>query len=97
MKLLTLFFSPSPSPPAEACKCLGKKGHNNVQHTHKCCNQLDGSFQGGNDCEASSISEHLREFRACARTTAARPPTATSRLNLSQSRTSQTQFMQRHP
>ncbi|EJD41980.1 hypothetical protein AURDEDRAFT_68112 [Auricularia subglabra TFB-10046 SS5] len=51
-------------PAAEACKCLGPKGHNNVKHTRSCCNGLNGSFSH-KDCAASSISEHLREFRAC--------------------------------
>ncbi|KAH9905090.1 uncharacterized protein BXZ73DRAFT_61724 [Epithele typhae] len=51
--------------PVEACKCLGKKGHLNTGNTKTCCKQLNGAFRDGNDCEASTISEHLREFRSC--------------------------------
>ncbi|KZV92842.1 hypothetical protein EXIGLDRAFT_717812 [Exidia glandulosa HHB12029] len=51
--------------PAEACKCLDVGGGNNVGNTQNCCASLGGSFQGGNDCAASSISEHLSNFRSC--------------------------------
>ncbi|KAF9071090.1 hypothetical protein BDP27DRAFT_1291818 [Rhodocollybia butyracea] len=51
--------------PAHACKCLGAGGANNVGHTKSCCASLSGSFQGGNDCAADSISEHLSNFRSC--------------------------------
>ncbi|KAH8734489.1 hypothetical protein BGZ61DRAFT_527826 [Ilyonectria robusta] len=30
-----------------------------------CCNDLGGVWQFGNDCRASSISEHLRGFDLC--------------------------------
>jgi hypothetical protein len=50
---------------AEACKCLDNGGGNNVGNTQNCCSSLGGSFQDGNDCAASSISEHLSNFRSC--------------------------------
>ncbi|EJD41982.1 hypothetical protein AURDEDRAFT_68173 [Auricularia subglabra TFB-10046 SS5] len=51
--------------PAKACKCLDITGSNNVANTQVCCALLNGSFQGGNDCAANSISEHLSTFRSC--------------------------------
>ncbi|KAF5007520.1 hypothetical protein FDECE_6167 [Fusarium decemcellulare] len=48
----------------EACKCYGSKGNLNNGATHKCCNDLHGVYSG-NDCKASSISEHLRSFDSC--------------------------------
>lgn len=48
----------------QACKC-NPGGVENVAQTQFCCTQLGGVFQDGNDCEASSISEHLSNFRSC--------------------------------
>lgn len=52
------------STPALACKCY-TNGHVVTADTRRCCGQLNGVFRGGNDCLASSISEHLSNFRAC--------------------------------
>ncbi|CVK91462.1 uncharacterized protein FMAN_09560 [Fusarium mangiferae] len=48
----------------EACKCYGTKGNLNNGATHKCCNDYHGVYSG-NDCKASSISEHLSGFDRC--------------------------------
>ncbi|KAI5460772.1 hypothetical protein BGZ63DRAFT_250399 [Mariannaea sp. PMI_226] len=49
----------------EACKCYRTEGGTNNGATHKCCNDLGGVWQYGNDCKAGSISEHLRAFDHC--------------------------------
>ncbi|KAI8631686.1 hypothetical protein F5Y19DRAFT_424566 [Xylariaceae sp. FL1651] len=49
---------------ALACKCISN-GVEDVARTESCCGELSGVFQDGNDCEASSISEHLSNFRDC--------------------------------
>ncbi|ORY59154.1 uncharacterized protein BCR38DRAFT_304213, partial [Pseudomassariella vexata] len=46
-----------------ACKCF-TNGNPNDGQTRTCCSQYHGVFHG-NDCAASSISEHLRGFRSC--------------------------------
>ncbi|XWX02030.1 hypothetical protein V2A60_010062 [Cordyceps javanica] len=48
-----------------ACKCYDSNGQQNVGNTQGCCRDLRGVFQYGNDCAASSISEHLSDFRRC--------------------------------
>ncbi|KAF5667441.1 glycosyltransferase family 90 [Fusarium circinatum] len=48
----------------EACKCYGTNGNLNNGATHKCCNDYHGVYSG-NDCKASSISEHLSGFDRC--------------------------------
>ncbi|KAH6991155.1 hypothetical protein BKA56DRAFT_727187 [Ilyonectria sp. MPI-CAGE-AT-0026] len=50
---------------SDACKCYRTNGGTNNGATHKCCNDLGGVWQFGNDCRASSISEHLRGFDLC--------------------------------
>ena len=50
--------------PALACKCF-TNGHQDNGKTQSCCNQRHGVFRYGNDCEASSISQHLSNFLNC--------------------------------
>lgn len=50
--------------PALACKCF-VNGNQDDGKTQSCCNELNGVFRYGNDCAASSISEHLSNFRSC--------------------------------
>ncbi|KAL0467555.1 hypothetical protein QR685DRAFT_481025 [Neurospora intermedia] len=50
---------------AEACKCLAFGGNYDLGASHSCCDQQHGSWRNGNDCAASSISEHLSNFRTC--------------------------------
>lgn len=50
------------SAPALACKCTS--GSNKEALTKSCCGKLSGTVKG-NDCTASSISEHLSNFRTC--------------------------------
>lgn len=50
---------------AEACKCLNNGGGVNWGASEACCHQQNGSWRNGNDCAASSISEHLSNFRSC--------------------------------
>ncbi|KAF3491805.1 uncharacterized protein GIQ15_01322 [Arthroderma uncinatum] len=49
---------------ALACKCY-VNGNQDTAKTQSCCGQLGGIFANGNDCAASSISEHLSNFRSC--------------------------------
>ncbi|KAL2204637.1 hypothetical protein CC79DRAFT_916004 [Sarocladium strictum] len=68
MQLLTLIMLSGVamlSVPTEACKCYRTEGGQNKGATHKCCNDLGGVFLNGNDCNAGSISEHLRQFDRC--------------------------------
>jgi hypothetical protein len=50
--------------PSLACKCY-LNGKKNTPKTKNCCIKEHGVFQDGNDCKASSISEHLSAFRNC--------------------------------
>lgn len=50
--------------PVLACKCFVDGNREDVL-TIYCCGQLGGVVQRGDDCQASSISEHLRYFRDC--------------------------------
>jgi uncharacterized membrane protein len=52
------------SVPALSCKCF-VNGNADNGRTESCCNDLHGVFRFGNDCAASSISEHLSNFRRC--------------------------------
>lgn len=51
---------------ASACKCIERTNTSNniVRRTQDCCNKISGDF-ATDDCRASSISEHLRDFRNC--------------------------------
>ncbi|EEQ28201.1 conserved hypothetical protein [Microsporum canis CBS 113480] len=49
---------------AVACKCFVNGNQDNAR-TESCCGQLSGIFNNGDDCAASSISEHLSNFRSC--------------------------------
>lgn len=60
--LFTIAVATMLSAPALACKCTS--GSNNEALTKSCCGQLSGTVNG-NDCAASSISEHLSNFRSC--------------------------------
>ncbi|KAF4334241.1 glycosyltransferase family 90 [Fusarium beomiforme] len=63
-KLALLSVTALLSATGEACKCYGSKGNLNNGATHKCCNDYHGVYSG-NDCKASSISEHLSGFDRC--------------------------------
>ncbi|KAH9932129.1 uncharacterized protein BXZ73DRAFT_101504 [Epithele typhae] len=68
MKLLNLVvLAAAAAIPAQACKCIDSNGGQNAVNTQFCCASLDGSFQFGDDCAASSISQHLSNFRSCCR------------------------------
>ncbi|KAA8629567.1 hypothetical protein SMACR_08681 [Sordaria macrospora] len=56
---------------AEACKCLNSGGGFNKGASEACCHQQNGSWRNGNDCAASSISEHLSNFRSCCKNSGA--------------------------
>ena len=53
------------SVPTNACKCRDGSGNAVDSATHACCNLVNGVFQDGNDCKASSISELLSNFETC--------------------------------
>ncbi|KAL5587065.1 hypothetical protein FOVSG1_012201 [Fusarium oxysporum f. sp. vasinfectum] len=63
-KFVVLSVTALLSATGEACKCYGTKGNLNNGATHKCCNDYHGVYSG-NDCKASSISEHLSGFDRC--------------------------------
>ncbi|KAH9910778.1 uncharacterized protein BXZ73DRAFT_57767 [Epithele typhae] len=66
MKLLALIvLAVAAAIPTQACKCIDSNGSQNVGNTKTCCASLNGAFLNGNDCNASSISEHLSNFRSC--------------------------------
>ena len=48
----------------EACKCAKDGGFSGTA-TKNCCLHVKGTYQFENDCQASSISESLSEFRRC--------------------------------
>ncbi|KAK1775034.1 hypothetical protein QBC45DRAFT_423335 [Copromyces sp. CBS 386.78] len=56
---------------AEACKCFNSNGGFNKGASEACCHQQNGSWRNGNDCAASSISEHLSNFRSCCKNSGA--------------------------
>ncbi len=51
--------------PINGCKCLNYGRTKNNVATRECCSSLDGTFQYGEDCKASSISERLQQFDRC--------------------------------
>ena len=51
--------------PTNACKCLDGSGKAVDSATNDCCISVNGVFQDGNDCKASSISESLSGFETC--------------------------------
>lgn len=53
-KIIAIAFAAT----AMACKCGDRS------RTKACCDGLSGEYVG-NDCKASSISEHLSNFRSC--------------------------------
>ncbi|EFX01836.1 hypothetical protein CMQ_8302 [Grosmannia clavigera kw1407] len=62
--ILSIALAAMLSTPVLACKCqVG--GSEDVARTQDCCGRLNGVFRYGNDCEASSISQHLSNFRSC--------------------------------
>ncbi|KAF5542040.1 hypothetical protein FMEXI_7644 [Fusarium mexicanum] len=63
-KFIVLSIAALFSSSGEACKCYGTNGKLNNGATHKCCNDYHGVYSG-NDCKASSISEHLSGFDRC--------------------------------
>ncbi|KAJ7851308.1 hypothetical protein B0H14DRAFT_2355305 [Mycena olivaceomarginata] len=53
---------------SNACKCA-INGGSHPEATQPCCAQLQGNYNPSTgDCAASSISEHLSNFRACCMT-----------------------------
>lgn len=52
---------------SSACKCLHSKGIGKGT-TKWCCQDLGGTFQYGEDCKASTISNKLSSFDSCCRT-----------------------------
>ncbi|ROV95673.1 hypothetical protein VMCG_07573 [Cytospora schulzeri] len=47
-----------------ACQCYVNGSPANSL-TESCCAELSGVFEAPGQCEASSISEHLSNFRSC--------------------------------
>ncbi|KAK7962798.1 uncharacterized protein PG986_003623 [Apiospora aurea] len=47
-----------------ACQCF-TDGKPDDARTKTCCREQDGTFIKPGQCQVSSISEHLKEFRAC--------------------------------
>ncbi|KAE8148703.1 hypothetical protein BDV25DRAFT_141503 [Aspergillus avenaceus] len=62
--LATVLAIAALSTSALACQCSVNGNWDNAR-TQSCCNELGGIFQNGHDCLASSISEHLSQFRSC--------------------------------
>ncbi|KAJ6133460.1 hypothetical protein N7471_008675 [Penicillium samsonianum] len=52
------------SVPAYACKCT-RDGLDDPSSTQTCCDEVSGTFQDGEDCQASSISDFLEAFSIC--------------------------------
>ena len=50
---------------AQACQCVNNGA--DIEKTRDCCERLGGNFVNGKDCQASSISEKLSNFRSCCR------------------------------
>ncbi|OJJ34756.1 hypothetical protein ASPWEDRAFT_39837 [Aspergillus wentii DTO 134E9] len=57
--IASLFVAAIMAAPALACQCT-----KDSSKTESCCNSLSGTYKDG-DCQASSISEHLSNFRSC--------------------------------
>jgi hypothetical protein len=53
------------SVPAYACKCTRGGGLDDPSTTQKCCEEVSGTFQYGEDCQADSISDYLESFAMC--------------------------------
>ncbi|KAK5994037.1 hypothetical protein PT974_07477 [Cladobotryum mycophilum] len=52
-------------PLAEACKCKNPSGSPDSYVTKECCRILKGQFTNGDNCDAHSISNKLKDFKYC--------------------------------